>query len=144
MRVAGAAPTGLVFFLMIRRPPRSPLFPYTTLFRSVGDLGIAAAAIPRRAGLVLVDGDDVELLVATGGDLPWQQGRRLCRGRLLRACLGWGMRWGLGGCVSRQDEERDDGDREEREACARGLGGVVERSEKSGHATSLEDWDSRR
>src|SRR5256885_13254913 len=30
------------FFLMIRRPPRSTLFPYTTLFRS--DLGIAAAA----------------------------------------------------------------------------------------------------
>src|SRR2546427_9648772 len=25
----------LFFFLMIRRPPRSPLFPYTTLFRSV-------------------------------------------------------------------------------------------------------------
>src|SRR3990167_2103454 len=24
------------FFLMIRRPPRSPLFPYTTLFRSLG------------------------------------------------------------------------------------------------------------
>src|SRR3990172_3762797 len=24
----------LLFFLMIRRPPRSPLFPYTTLFRS--------------------------------------------------------------------------------------------------------------
>src|SRR5207253_9535582 len=24
----------LVFFLMIRRPPPSPLFPYTTLFRS--------------------------------------------------------------------------------------------------------------
>src|SRR3712207_8837491 len=27
----------LFFFLMIRRPPRSTLFPYTTLFRSVGD-----------------------------------------------------------------------------------------------------------
>src|SRR5437016_2388154 len=27
--------TRLVFFLMIRRPPRSTLFPYTTLFRSV-------------------------------------------------------------------------------------------------------------
>src|SRR2546430_7271060 len=28
------------FFLMIRRPPRSTLFPYTTLFRSVhGDAG---------------------------------------------------------------------------------------------------------
>src|ERR1039457_7372292 len=25
----------VVFFLMIRRPPRSTLFPYTTLFRSV-------------------------------------------------------------------------------------------------------------
>src|SRR3712207_7215091 len=30
--------TVLVFFLMIRRPPRSTLFPYTTLFRSP-DLG---------------------------------------------------------------------------------------------------------
>src|SRR2546421_1096751 len=27
-------PTLLFFFLMIRRPPRSTLFPYTTLFRS--------------------------------------------------------------------------------------------------------------
>src|SRR5205823_12378614 len=26
------------FFLMIRRPPRSTLFPYTTLFRSVGKI----------------------------------------------------------------------------------------------------------
>src|SRR5438132_10838696 len=25
-----------MFFLMLRRPPRSTLFPYTTLFRSVG------------------------------------------------------------------------------------------------------------
>src|SRR3712207_8915817 len=31
-----------MFFLMIRRPPRSTLFPYTTLFRSYidGDAGI--------------------------------------------------------------------------------------------------------
>src|SRR5215467_15236211 len=28
---------GFFFFLMIRRPPRSTLFPYTTLFRSVED-----------------------------------------------------------------------------------------------------------
>src|SRR3712207_8546769 len=27
--------TSLFFFLMIRRPPRSTLFPYTTLFRSI-------------------------------------------------------------------------------------------------------------
>src|ERR687892_1269455 len=31
------------FFLMIRRPPRSTLFPYTTLFRSVdNDVNVAA------------------------------------------------------------------------------------------------------
>src|ERR1035438_10647218 len=29
-----SSPTRLFFFLMIRRPPRSTLFPYTTLFRS--------------------------------------------------------------------------------------------------------------
>src|SRR3712207_7014086 len=29
----------LFFFLMIRRPPRSTLFPYTTLFRSVDTAG---------------------------------------------------------------------------------------------------------
>src|SRR5947199_5222038 len=28
--------TLIFFFLMVRRPPRSTLFPYTTLFRSVG------------------------------------------------------------------------------------------------------------
>src|SRR5690349_22403198 len=27
----------MLFFLMIRRPPRSTLFPYTTLFRSCGE-----------------------------------------------------------------------------------------------------------
>src|SRR4051794_41495437 len=30
------------FFLMIRRPPRSTLFPYTTLFRSANDLVVHA------------------------------------------------------------------------------------------------------
>src|SRR2546422_2832050 len=30
---------GLFFFLMIRRPPRSTLFPYTTLFRSDVSVG---------------------------------------------------------------------------------------------------------
>src|SRR5437762_8107682 len=34
----------LVFFLMIRRPPRSTLFPYTTLFRSVRPFVLLAAA----------------------------------------------------------------------------------------------------
>src|SRR2546429_3987243 len=34
----------LFFFLMIRRPPRSTLFPYTTLFRSVSS-GRSAASM---------------------------------------------------------------------------------------------------
>src|SRR6476469_10240799 len=32
------------FFLMIRRPPRSTLFPYTTLFRSPRQLGVGPPA----------------------------------------------------------------------------------------------------
>src|SRR5205807_9296117 len=31
--------TDIIFFFMIRRPPRSTLFPYTTLFRSVDAKG---------------------------------------------------------------------------------------------------------
>src|SRR6266404_5662994 len=38
----------IFFFLMIRRPPRSTLFPYTTLFRSGGD-PVPADPPPRRA-----------------------------------------------------------------------------------------------
>src|SRR3989454_12301252 len=38
------------FFLMIRRPPRSTLFPYTTLFRSVR----AVQAIAREHGALLI------------------------------------------------------------------------------------------
>src|SRR5256885_12494122 len=45
------------FFLMIRRPPRSTLFPYTTLFRS----GVAAALEVAGAHAVLPDRADEEL-----------------------------------------------------------------------------------
>src|SRR5256885_8762860 len=38
-RRAPVHPHRFFFFLMIRRPPRSTLFPYTTLFRSVHDHG---------------------------------------------------------------------------------------------------------
>src|SRR2546425_9231303 len=48
----------LFFFLMIRRPPRSTLFPYTTLFRSEHDVRrlhvaghhAALVSVPQRAG----------------------------------------------------------------------------------------------
>src|SRR3712207_8652391 len=43
---------------MIRRPPRSTLFPYTTLFRSAGDVLATevhvVAGVPQRADLVLL------------------------------------------------------------------------------------------
>src|SRR5256885_15270621 len=39
-------PSLFFFFLMIRRPPRSTLFPYTTLFRSCRSPGAAGTARP--------------------------------------------------------------------------------------------------
>src|SRR3989440_11674971 len=47
------------FFLMIRRPPRSTLFPYTTLFRSPtdvdhDDLDVCSRRRPRRFPAALV------------------------------------------------------------------------------------------
>src|SRR6476619_7758157 len=39
------------FFLMIRRPPRSTLFPYTTLFRSPRDRGAIRTRQSRRRRL---------------------------------------------------------------------------------------------
>src|SRR3712207_7465829 len=61
---------------MIRRPPRSTLFPYTTLFRSL-------AHDPRRApARRLTHGypDQVGLLRDAG--LAWGMAKRLVRGRL--------------------------------------------------------------
>src|SRR3712207_7199213 len=60
----------MFFFLMIRRPPRSTLFPYTTLFRSLvdgvdaeGDVGGRHHRCPAHARLVGV-GDEVGAGVA--------------------------------------------------------------------------------
>src|SRR2546430_2972560 len=63
----------VVFFLMIRRPPRSPLFPYTTLFRSLA----------RALQLLLRDAH------ALLGDFRLQPCplQRLGRGVLFAACL---------------------------------------------------------
>src|SRR3712207_6940852 len=53
-----------VFFLMIRRPPRSTLFPYTTLFRSKngGKLGTSGsvAYLFERKGVILVPKEEVD------------------------------------------------------------------------------------
>src|SRR3712207_6905162 len=53
--------SALFFFLMIRRPPRSTLFPYTTLFRSMHlsrpgpHEGLSARAQRRASGEYVVD-----------------------------------------------------------------------------------------
>src|SRR3712207_7737871 len=59
---------GLFFFLMIRRPPRSTLFPYTTLFRSVAELEevrLPPLALAQRRLALLERGD-----VHQGDDHP--------------------------------------------------------------------------
>src|SRR3712207_7468747 len=44
----------MFFFLMIRRPPRSTLFPYTTLFRSQLDDELGAAAKAQAATEIIM------------------------------------------------------------------------------------------
>src|SRR3712207_9541777 len=61
------------FFLMIRRPPRSTLFPYTTLFRSLG--GGGTGPLHGRNGRSPLPLDGRRVLV----------GERLQRGAQLRA-----------------------------------------------------------
>src|SRR2546427_3797308 len=52
------------FFLMIRRPPRSTLFPYTTLFRSLFDLLRRVLVVLELAGEERLVGGEVEVAVA--------------------------------------------------------------------------------
>src|SRR5205807_7715070 len=47
------------FFLMIRRPPRSTLFPYTTLFRSVDQAAARPEPQQRRSGHQVAAGGGV-------------------------------------------------------------------------------------
>src|SRR2546430_15541756 len=71
--IAAARAVCALFFLMIRRPPRSTLFPYTTLFRSdgTGELNRVGA---RTAGR----------MIAGGGEQRQEKGRA-CPDRRSRA-----------------------------------------------------------
>src|SRR3712207_7879088 len=56
-----------IFFLMIRRPPRSTLFPYTTLFRSLLELlGLRHQALVRRLGRLRIGVGDPHLHPGVG------------------------------------------------------------------------------
>src|SRR5438874_8535187 len=66
----------MLFFLMIRRPPRSTLFPYTTLFRSfAGNVRVKQAELTMNAARLTVayanrkdsSGVQIERLDAAGG-----------------------------------------------------------------------------
>src|SRR2546421_12536194 len=54
------------FFLMIRRPPRSTLFPYTTLFRSPDVLGVKYRGRTIADVLAMTVDDAVDFFAAHG------------------------------------------------------------------------------
>src|SRR2546426_7227097 len=105
------------FFLMIRRPPRSTLFPYTTLFRSGLTLtgGYALAAIPARAAIELGNWEQAGALkVREGGD---RKSTRLNSSHLVISyavfCLKKNSRRelaGVGGCQVDGDAPGDEHD----------------------------------
>src|SRR5256885_16491042 len=71
----GESRRSFFFFLMIRRPPRSTLFPYTTLFRSVIAGSEAAAALVRG----LVPGLAVAVIPQLGVHVPTTPDRKSTR-----------------------------------------------------------------
>src|SRR3712207_5848538 len=60
----------IFFFLMIRRPPRSTLFPYTTLFRSLE----RGTCLRRNFGAIIVKNDEIISSGYTGAP----RGRKNC------------------------------------------------------------------
>src|SRR5256885_11516478 len=74
------------FFLMIRRPPRSTLFPYTTLFRSSTGRRACLFVSPRRASRLTRRHVRrmVKSLTGVSGELGDQFGDRFARPRVER------------------------------------------------------------
>src|SRR3712207_5337700 len=57
----------IFFFLMIRRPPRSTLFPYTTLFRSPRDYDKEEFAKIKKAAEKIKSESDILIVIGIGG-----------------------------------------------------------------------------
>src|SRR3712207_7615630 len=73
----------IIFFLMIRRPPRSTLFPYTTLFRSQAQLGkegrVARAVRGQVHRAVRPPGERGDARRLAGDERPGRQDRKSTR-----------------------------------------------------------------
>src|SRR5256885_12274998 len=76
----------MFFFLMIRRPPRSTLLPYTTLFRSIRSVGLGAAVFASAEDFLQSDHlqdtacliVDVRMPRMNGLELQWQLAAANC------------------------------------------------------------------
>src|SRR5256886_16928607 len=93
---------------MIRRPPRSTLFPYTTLFRSGLPIEVPAVTVNRLCGSgfeAITQGAQLILLgeaqaVLAGGTESMSQAPHVVRGAR------WGLRLGPSAPLERSEERR--------------------------------------
>src|SRR5437764_11952939 len=72
----------LFFFLMIRRPPRSTLFPYTTLFRS--QTALASIKLIQASAVLDLTEDDFDFLTS---NKVWIATDRSRARRCVEACV---------------------------------------------------------
>src|SRR2546422_7521455 len=87
MRLCSFLSLFIFFFLMIRRPPRSTLFPYTTLFRSQSLEDISAARAASDVAALVEQNNHVEhLLTAIGYFLRSEEHTSELQSRLHLVC----------------------------------------------------------
>src|SRR3712207_747533 len=72
---------------MIRRPPRSTLFPYTTLFRSLPDGVLSILPAGRDAGEHLLRHPEVDKIAFTGSTATGTMIMKVCADRMARVTL---------------------------------------------------------
>src|SRR5260370_41146910 len=89
---------GILFFLMIRRPPRSTLFPYTTLFRS-GQQGLDGLGVD--PGVGRIEGSEVGERCRGQGQAAFAFERVPEKVKAAEVAKGW--RLGQGGGSRRAD-----------------------------------------
>src|SRR5437867_10665234 len=68
-----------IFFLMIQRPPRSTLFPYTTLFRSLFTIDLCDGTKSTNDGTALLSGQEDIILKILWVYRPLKRDRKSTR-----------------------------------------------------------------